>query len=86
MHELLLNIFKKIYCVLCCSPPYNESVHATHCLLDLKFIKDILDYIPLAKQGIFCVNTLYISEYLQRTANDVRDYIVPSLASYYNSK
>ncbi|KAK5649872.1 hypothetical protein RI129_000901 [Pyrocoelia pectoralis] len=66
-------------------PPYNKPIHATHCLLDLKYISNIDDYIPLAQQGIYCVNTLFVSDFLSRPDGDVRDFIIPYLLDYYNS-
>lgn len=64
-------------------PPFDGVVHATHCLLEVKTVSDFSLYIPLAKQGIFCVNTLYLSDYLYRTSRDIKDSILPHFAKYY---
>ncbi|KAJ8954961.1 hypothetical protein NQ318_000392 [Aromia moschata] len=45
-------------------PPFDDSVHATHCLLEQRSVRDYSDYIPLAQQGIYLLNTVYISDYL----------------------
>ncbi|KAF5302459.1 hypothetical protein FQR65_LT08549 [Abscondita terminalis] len=66
-------------------PPFTKTVHATHCLLDLKFVNNIDDYAPLAQQGILCVNTLYVNDFLMKNGIDTRDYIVPYLLQYYDS-
>ncbi|CAH0559697.1 unnamed protein product [Brassicogethes aeneus] len=70
------------------SPPFDDTVtiNATHCLLEPRKIsmEKMQDYIILAKQGIYCVNTLYISDFLQRITNDVRDCILPPFTKYYS--
>ncbi|KAK4881729.1 hypothetical protein RN001_005048 [Aquatica leii] len=67
------------------SPPFTKTIHATHCLLDLKYVSNFSDYIPLAQQGVYCVNTLYVNDFLLKNGIDVRDYIVPYLLEYYES-
>lgn len=64
-------------------PPFGDSVYATHCLLDTKNVSDLSPYIPLAKQGIYCISTLYINEVLQRSAKDIRDCILPYFREFY---
>ncbi|XP_044258153.1 DNA topoisomerase 2-binding protein 1 isoform X2 [Tribolium madens] len=64
-------------------PPFKDSVHATHCLLEIRSVPDFSVYIPLAQQGILCLNTLYISDFLYRTNKDVKDAVVPHLTKYY---
>lgn len=66
-------------------PPYDDPVHATHCLLEVKLIKNFEPYVPLVKQGIKCLNTLYISHCLMKVnSEDIRDYIVPYFSNYYH--
>ncbi|KAF5273001.1 hypothetical protein FQA39_LY07650 [Lamprigera yunnana] len=67
------------------SPPFTKPVHATHCLIDLKAIRDIADYVPLAKEGIFCVNTLFVNDFLLKPGCNVHDFIIPYLQEYYES-
>lgn len=64
--------------------PFDESVHATHCFIERRAVDDINVLIPLAKQGIFCVNSIYVMEFLHRTSNDIKEYICPELLTYYN--
>ncbi|XP_050310488.1 DNA topoisomerase 2-binding protein 1 [Anthonomus grandis grandis] len=61
-------------------PPFEDSIHATHCLLDPKNI-DLSKYEVLAQQGIKCVNTLYIHNFLLR--NKIDDNIIPQFLKYY---
>lgn len=65
-------------------PPFNRNVSATHCLLEAKSVKDFSEYIPLAKQGIYCVNTVYISDYLHGTTKCIKDSILPYFSKYYS--
>lgn len=65
-------------------PPFDASVYATHCLLEAKSVQNFSDYITLAKQGVYCVNTVYISEYLHKTTKDIRDCILPYFSKFYS--
>ncbi|XP_008190279.1 DNA topoisomerase 2-binding protein 1 isoform X2 [Tribolium castaneum] len=69
--------------VLDVAPPFKENVHATHCLLEIKSVPDFSAYLPLAQQGILCLNTLYISDFLYRTNKDVKDAIIPHFTKFY---
>lgn len=69
---------------LCFRPPFDSDVHATHCLLEIRSVPDFDVYIPLAKQGIFCINTIYVSEYLYRTNADIKDAVLPHFIKYYS--
>ncbi|XP_050511327.1 DNA topoisomerase 2-binding protein 1 isoform X1 [Diabrotica virgifera virgifera] len=64
-------------------PPFEDTVHATHCLLEQKSVDKFTDYIPLAKQGIYLVNTVYISDHLHNPNKDIRDCILPYFSKYY---
>ncbi|KAK9879087.1 hypothetical protein WA026_003900 [Henosepilachna vigintioctopunctata] len=64
-------------------PPFTDTVHATHCLLEAKSMDNFSVYEPLAKQGIYCVNTVYISDFLNRTSNDIKDSILPYFQKYF---
>ncbi|XP_018580230.1 DNA topoisomerase 2-binding protein 1 [Anoplophora glabripennis] len=66
------------------SPPFEETVHATHCFLEQRSVRDYTDYIPLAQQGIYLLNTVYISDYLHQPNRDVRECILPYFAKYYS--
>lgn len=70
----------------CFSPPFEGTVYATHCFLEVKSVRDFSQYIPLAKQGIYCVNTIFISEFLQKTSKDVTDSILPYFNKYLAKK
>ncbi|XP_030747341.1 DNA topoisomerase 2-binding protein 1-A isoform X2 [Sitophilus oryzae] len=72
--------------VLNISPPFDEPIHATHCLLEAKVVKDFSQYTPLALQGIKCVNTIYIHEFLRKCGKEDTNYILPYFTSYYNLK
>lgn len=65
------------------SPPFDDSIHATHCLLEIKMVKDFSKYEVLAQQGIKCVNTIYINDFLWRIKRDDIDYIIPHFSQYY---
>ncbi|KAG5880916.1 hypothetical protein JTB14_036421 [Gonioctena quinquepunctata] len=54
-------------------PPFDDTVHATHCLLEQRSVEHVADYIPLARQGVYLVNTIYISDYLHQPNKDIRD-------------
>ncbi|XP_017784595.1 PREDICTED: DNA topoisomerase 2-binding protein 1-A [Nicrophorus vespilloides] len=58
------------------SPPFTESVYATHCLLEQKSVTNIEDYAPLAKQGILCLTTFFVNEYLHRTKKNIQEYVL----------
>ncbi|KRT81163.1 hypothetical protein AMK59_5272, partial [Oryctes borbonicus] len=58
-------------------PPFTEEIYATHCLLDPKFVSNMADYVPLAEQGIYIFNTLYINDFLHRNLKDVKNCILP---------
>ncbi|RZC32583.1 DNA topoisomerase 2-binding protein 1-B, partial [Asbolus verrucosus] len=64
-------------------PPFNEPVHATHCLLEVRSVPDFGVYNPLAQQGILCINTLYISDFLFKTNKDVKEAILPQYSRFY---
>ncbi|XP_023021117.2 mutagen-sensitive 101 isoform X1 [Leptinotarsa decemlineata] len=64
-------------------PPFDDTVHATHCLLELKSVENVADYIPLARQGIYLVNTVYISDYLHQPNRDIRDCVLPYFSKFY---
>ncbi|XP_022903997.2 DNA topoisomerase 2-binding protein 1-like isoform X1 [Onthophagus taurus] len=63
--------------------PFEDNIYATHCLIDPKIVTDFSSFIPLAKQGIFCVNITFISDFLYRNVRDDRDACLPELAKYY---
>lgn len=65
-------------------PPFEDTVHATHCLLEQRSVRDYADYIPLAQQGIFLLNTVYISDYLHQPNRDIKECILPYFAKYYS--
>lgn len=68
-------------------PPYEDTVDATHCLMELKKITNISQYMPLAQQGIKCYNIFYISHHLFNAENpneDFKDYIIPYFSNYYH--
>ncbi|XP_071053799.1 DNA topoisomerase 2-binding protein 1-like isoform X2 [Onthophagus taurus] len=65
------------------TPPFEDNIYATHCLIDPKIVHDFSSFIPLAKQGIFCVNITFISDFLYRNVRDDRDACLPELAKYY---
>lgn len=52
--------------------------------MEPKSVKNMADYVALAKQGIYCVNTVYISDYLHRTTKDISECILPYFAKYYS--
>ncbi|XP_060533164.1 DNA topoisomerase 2-binding protein 1-A isoform X2 [Cylas formicarius] len=64
-------------------PPFDDAIHATHCLLEPKMVRDLARFVPLAQQGIKCYSTIYIDHYLRRTIKDSNDLLVPELARYY---
>ncbi|XP_065170414.1 DNA topoisomerase 2-binding protein 1 isoform X3 [Atheta coriaria] len=64
------------------SPPFEENVSATHCFLEVKN-NELSPFITLAQQGILCINTLYVNDFLQRTAQDINDFILPGFRKYY---
>ncbi|KAJ8920479.1 hypothetical protein NQ315_005347 [Exocentrus adspersus] len=66
------------------SPPFDDTVYATHCLLEQRIVRDYADYIPLAQQGIYLLNTVYISDYLYNPHRDIRECILPYFAKYYS--
>lgn len=66
-------------------PPFEDEVHATHCLLEPKSVQNFSDYIPLAKQGMYIVNTLYLSEFLHKTTKDIRECILPYFTKHYSA-
>ncbi|XP_076255601.1 mutagen-sensitive 101 isoform X2 [Rhynchophorus ferrugineus] len=72
--------------ILNISPPFEDSVHATHCLLEAKVVKDLSQYTPLALQGIKCVNTIYINEFLRNCGKEVTSYVLPYFSSYYSKE
>lgn len=68
-------------------PPYKDTVDATHCLMELKMIKNVSQYVPLAQQGIKCYNIFYISHHLLNAENrneDFKDFIIPHFSNYYH--
>jgi topoisomerase (DNA) II binding protein 1 len=65
-------------------PPFDEDIHATHCLLEVRSVSDFSLYNRLAEQGILCLNTLYISDFLYRTNKDIKDAIVPHFTKFYS--
>lgn len=68
------------------SPPFSHHIDATHCLIDFKKSSNLTDFLPLAKQGIPCLNVIFLSQYLNSMANiDPKDSIPPELLSYYNN-
>lgn len=72
------------YMYVCSSPPYTHSVDATHCFVDKKLRMASADFIPLAEQGIPCLDVLYLSNYLNTRANcNMKDFILPDLKPYY---
>ncbi|XP_066157208.1 DNA topoisomerase 2-binding protein 1-A [Euwallacea fornicatus] len=64
-------------------PPFEDAIHATHCLLEIKMVKDFSAYVPLAQQGIKCFNTVYVNDYLRRINKDDSDYLITHLLKYY---
>ncbi|XP_066258157.1 DNA topoisomerase 2-binding protein 1-A [Euwallacea similis] len=64
-------------------PPFDDAIHATHCLLEIKMVKDFSAYVPLAQQGIKCFNTVYVNDYLRRINKDDSDYLITHLLKYY---
>ncbi|CAG9762777.1 unnamed protein product [Ceutorhynchus assimilis] len=64
--------------------PFNDPVHATHCLLEIKSIKDLSVFIPLAKQGVKCVNTIYVHDFLWKLNQNDFDSVIPYFSKYYN--
>ncbi|CAH1971985.1 unnamed protein product [Acanthoscelides obtectus] len=65
-------------------PPFDDHVHATHCLIDNKYVSsDLSAYIPLAEQGIYLVPTVYVSDYLYNPSKEIKDCIIPYFAKYY---
>nr|CAH7737114.1 unnamed protein product [Callosobruchus chinensis] len=66
-------------------PPFDGHVHATHCLIDNKYVSsDLSAYIPLAEQGIYLVPTVYISDYLYNPSKEIRDCVIPYFSKYYS--
>lgn len=66
------------------NPPFAHNVDATHCLVDFKRISNFQDLIPLAKQGIPCVNIIFLSLYLNALGNiDIKEHIPVELKNYY---
>jgi hypothetical protein len=66
------------------SPPFDENISATHCLLDVKN-QNVEQFIPLAKQGIICISPLFVNDFLQELAFSVNKFIIPALEKYYDS-
>lgn len=67
------------------NPPFSHNIDATHCLIDFKKSPNLPDYIPLAKQGIPCLNVVFLSQYLNSMGNaDARQNIPPDLQNYYD--
>ncbi|KAL3278933.1 hypothetical protein HHI36_016451 [Cryptolaemus montrouzieri] len=69
--------------VIDAEPPFDDVVHATHCLIEIKSAAKFALYEPLAQQGIYCVNTVYISDFLHRTNKDIKDCILPFYHKYF---
>lgn len=68
-------------------PPYEDTVDATHCLMELKKIQNISQYVPLAQQGIKCYNVFYIIHHLlnpEKRNEDFKDFIIPYFSNYYH--
>ncbi|XP_057665915.1 DNA topoisomerase 2-binding protein 1-B isoform X1 [Diorhabda carinulata] len=65
-------------------PPFEDTIYATHCLIEQRSVENFSDYIPLAKQGIYLVNTVYISDHLHNPNKDIRDCILPYFSKYYS--
>ncbi|XP_044744931.1 DNA topoisomerase 2-binding protein 1-B isoform X4 [Coccinella septempunctata] len=65
------------------TPPFDDTIHATHCLMEPKSVSNFALYEPLARQGIYCVNTLYLSDFLHRTNKDIKDAILPFYQKYF---
>lgn len=71
--------------VLDAMPPFGDNIlSATHCFIEQKTVQNIKEYVPLAEQGIYCVSTLYISEFLHLTKKSIKDCILPMFQKYYN--
>lgn len=67
------------------TPPFNHNIDATHCLIDGKSISDMSDFIPLAKQGIPCLNMVFLSSYLYALGEvNIKKFIPMELQDYYN--
>ncbi|XP_045460665.1 DNA topoisomerase 2-binding protein 1 isoform X3 [Harmonia axyridis] len=64
-------------------PPFDDVVHATHCLMEPKSVSNFSLYESLAKQGIYCVNTVFLSDFLHRINKDVKDSILPFYQKYF---
>lgn len=80
MHTIVHNL---TFFIFLHSPPFDDPVHATHCLLEQKSIQDFSLYVPLAKQGIYLVNTVFIGDFLHNPNKDIRDCILPYFAKFY---
>lgn len=65
-------------------PPFQDDVFATHCLMEVKSISNMSEYIPLAKQAIFCVSTVFISDVLFGKVTDPKSAVLPFFAAYYD--
>lgn len=72
--------------VLDVTPPFYDNVFsATHCFIEPKAVTNFNEYVPLAKQGIYCINILYISEFLHLTKRNIKDSVLPMFKKYYNN-
>ncbi|CAG9762703.1 unnamed protein product [Ceutorhynchus assimilis] len=82
--ELLANVVQSGGgAVVNVEPPFNDSIHATHCLMEIKSVDDFSQFVPLVKQGIKCVNTIYVNDFLWKKFQNDLDCIVPYFAKYY---
>lgn len=66
------------------NPPFDDPIHATHCLIELKTVKDLSTFVVLAEQGIKCINTIYINDFLWRSNKEDVDYVIPYFSKYYS--
>ncbi|KAH1009030.1 hypothetical protein HUJ04_001459 [Dendroctonus ponderosae] len=69
--------------VVSVNPPFDDPIHATHCLIELKTVKDLSAFVVLAEQGIKCINTIYINDFLWRSNKEDVDYVIPYFSKYY---